>query len=217
METLSRQQVAGTAGLDDWRALAQGLHARFRASDLVGAARFAGAVAELPASGGHADLRLDGGAVDVRVCTRVDGLWLTADDVALATAVSALAAQQGLVAEPAEVTQVELALDTADDARLGPFWAAVLTGSTENTVRDSVIDPAGRVPSMWFQGTEPHEPPRQRWHLDVWVAPEVADARIAAAVSAGGTVVDDSEAPSFTVLADPDGNKVCVCTSLDRA
>ena len=34
---------------------------------------------------------------------------------------------------------------------------------------------------------------------------------------AGGTVVDDSEAPSFTVLADPDGNKVCVCTFLDRA
>ena len=46
--------------------------------------------------------------------------------------------------------------------------------------------------------------------------PEVADARIAAAVAAGGTVVDDSEAPSFTVLADPDGNKVCVCTSLER-
>ena len=27
----------------------------------------------------------------------------------------------------------------------------------------------------------------------------------------------DSEAPSFTVLADPDGNKVCVCTFLGRA
>ena len=65
---------------------------------------------------------------------------------------------------------------------------------------------------MWFQDTEPHEAPRQRLHLDVWVAPEVADARIAAAVAAGGTVVDDSEAPSFTVLADPEGNMVCVCT-----
>ena len=80
-----------------------------------------------------------------------------------------------------------------------------------------MFDPTGQLPSMWFQGTEPHESPRQRWHLDVWVAPEVADARIAAAVAAGGTVVDDSEAPSFTVLADPDGNKVCVCTFLDRA
>ena len=41
--------------------------------------------------------------------------------------------------------------------------------------------------------------------------------RIAAAVAAGGAVVYDSEAPSFTMLADPDGNKVCVCTFLDRA
>jgi 4a-hydroxytetrahydrobiopterin dehydratase len=217
METLSRQQVALSAGLDDWRALAQGLHARFRAADLAAAARFVGAVAELPASGEHADLRLDGGAVDVRVCTRVDGLWLTADDVALAATVSALAAERGLVPEPTEVTQVELALDTPDDARLGPFWSAVLTGSADNRVHDSVLDPTGRMPSMWFQGTEPHETPRQRWHLDVWVAPEVAEGRIAAAVAAGGTVVDDTEAPSFTVLVDPDGNKVCVCTSLDRA
>jgi 4a-hydroxytetrahydrobiopterin dehydratase len=217
METLSRQQVALTDGLDDWRVLAQGLHARFRAADLVAAARFAGAVAALPASGEHVDLRLDGGAVDVRVCTRVDGLWLTADDVALARAVAALAAEHGLVPEPTEVTQVELALDTADDARLGPFWSAVLTGSADNTVLDSVIDPTGRMPSMWFQGTEPHEAPRQRWHLDVWVAPEVAASRIAMALAAGGTVVDESQAPSFTVLADPDGNKVCVCTSLDRA
>ena len=113
---------------------------------------------------------------------------------------------------PGEVTQVELALDTADDGRLGPFWAAVLTGDADGVVHDTVFDPTGQLPSMWFQGTEPHEAPRQRWHLDLWVAPEVAEARIAAAVAAGGTVVDDSEAPSFTVLADPDGNKVCVCT-----
>ena len=84
-------------------------------------------------------------------------------------------------------------------------------------MRDTVFDPTGQLPSIWFQGTEPHEVPRQRFHLDLWLAPEVAAARITAAVAAGGTVVDDSEAPSFTILADPDGNKVCVCTHLDRA
>ena len=71
--------------------------------------------------------------------------------------------------------------------------------------------------SVWFQGTDEHAEPRQRWHLDVWVAPETADARIAAALAAGGVVVDDSEAPSFIVLADPDGNKACICTALDGA
>jgi 4a-hydroxytetrahydrobiopterin dehydratase len=44
----------------------------------------------------------------------------------------------------------------------------------------------------------------------------VADDRIAAAVAFGGSIVDDSAAPSFTVLADPDGNRVCVCTATGR-
>ena len=39
--------------------------------------------------------------------------------------------------------------------------------------------------------------------------PEVARARIDAAVAAGGTVVD--EATAFVVLADADGNRMCVC------
>jgi len=129
-----------------------------------------------------------------------------------------VARRHEVTSAPGEVVEVELALDTADDSRISPFWAALLTGDARNVVDDnSVVDPTGRLPSTWFQGTEPHQGPRQRWHLDLWVAPEAAAARIMAAVEAGGSVVDDSEAPSFTVLADPDGNKVCVCTSLARA
>jgi 4a-hydroxytetrahydrobiopterin dehydratase len=73
------------------------------------------------------------------------------------------------------------------------------------------------VPNLWFQDTDEHETPRQRFHLDVYVAPEVATQRIAAALAAGGVVVDDSEAPSYTVIADQDGNRACVCTSLPAA
>jgi len=29
-------------------------------------------------------------------------------------------------------------------------------------------------------------------------------------------VVDDENAPSFVVLADPEGNRACVCTCLNR-
>jgi 4a-hydroxytetrahydrobiopterin dehydratase len=43
-----------------------------------------------------------------------------------------------------------------------------------------------------------------------------AQPRISAALAAGGTLVSDDRAPAFTVLADPEGNKVCVCTSLGR-
>jgi 4a-hydroxytetrahydrobiopterin dehydratase len=45
----------------------------------------------------------------------------------------------------------------------------------------------------------------------------VAEQRIAAAVAAGGIVVDDSQAPSYSVIADQDGNKACVCTALPAA
>ena len=218
MEKLTTQHIVDAA-LADWRKLAQRLHARFRAGDPgVGAALVSDAVraAGEVSLGDHLEATLTATHVDLRVATHRDGIWVTPDDVALARLLSDVARRHEVTSVPGEVTQVELALDTADDGRLGPFWAAVLTGDPDGVVADTVFDPTGQLPSMWFQGTEAHEVPRQRWHLDLWVAPEVADARIAAAVAAGGTVVDDSEAPSFTVLADPDGNKVCVCTFLDR-
>jgi 4a-hydroxytetrahydrobiopterin dehydratase len=49
------------------------------------------------------------------------------------------------------------------------------------------------------------------------VAPEVAEQRIAAAVAAGGTVVDDSNAPSLTVIADQDGNTGVLCVDASAA
>jgi 4a-hydroxytetrahydrobiopterin dehydratase len=41
---------------------------------------------------------------------------------------------------------------------------------------------------------------------------DVAEERIAAAVAAGAVIVDDSHAPSTTIVADPDGNRACVGT-----
>ena len=49
------------------------------------------------------------------------------------------------------------------------------------------------------------------------MAPEVAEKRIAATVAAGGTVVDDSDAPSLTVIADQDGNKGVGCVDVSAA
>lgn len=216
MDALSNQQIH-EAGLDDWRKLAQALHARFTAADAAAAIAFVAVVAQIAqAEGRRPEFRLAGRTVDVSVGTRVDGVWVTAPDIDLAATISKLAREHALGSEPAEVTQLEIGLDTADASRIGPFWSALLTGSTEHKIHDTVLDPSGRVPNVWFQGTEPHELPRQRWHFDLWLAPEAADGRIAAAVAAGGTVVDDSQAPAYTVLADPDGNRACVCTSLDR-
>lgn len=215
-DRLSHQQIAD-AGLDDWRKLAQALHARYVPRDYRAAAAFVAAVAELAENTGHRpDLKLSQGVVDLSVCTRQDGLWVTRRDVDLARRISEIALEHGLDSDPAAVTQLEIALDTAHEDGVSAFWSVLLTGSPDNTVHDTVFDPTGRVPGVWFQATDEHEAPRQRWHFDLWLAPESADARIAAAVAAGGSVVDDSEAPSYTVLADPDGNRVCVCTATGR-
>jgi 4a-hydroxytetrahydrobiopterin dehydratase len=216
MDKLSTQEILD-ARLDDWRKLAQALHARYRVADFRAAAAFASAVAEAAEAVGHLpDIKMTQDVVDVSLCTREDGLWVTEKDIGMARKISEIARQQGVTPEPSSVTQIELALDTPDDARVAPFWSALLTGSPDNNIYDSVFDPTGRVPSLWFQGTGEHETPRQRWHFDLWLDPAVAEERIAGAVTAGGSVVYDDEAPSFTVLADPDGNRVCVCTYLER-
>ncbi len=216
MERLSNQRIAD-ADLADWRKLAQALHARYSAPNYVAAAKFVAALAPIADAEGHQpDLKLTSGVVDVSLCTHEDGLWVTQKDVDMARRISEIAREHGLEPEPGGVTQLEIALDTAHEDNVGAFWSVLLTGSPGNKIYDSVFDPTARVPGLWFQGTDEHETPRQRWHFDLWVAPEEVEGRIAGALAAGGSVVDDSGAPSFTVLADPDGNRVCVCTPTGR-
>jgi 4a-hydroxytetrahydrobiopterin dehydratase len=209
------------AGLGDWRKLAQGLHGRFLTESFADGLRFLEAVGE-----GCADIRLTGTFVDVKLISDDavfrddDGnerviSWVTQRDIDLARRISSIAQTMGITADPTAVRQLELALDTPDLAAVGPFWAAVLTGSAEFESGD-VVDPTGQVPNLWFQGTESHETPRQRFHLDLWVPYDVAEERIEAGIAAGGRITYDKEAPAFTVLADPEGNKVCICTCLDR-
>jgi 4a-hydroxytetrahydrobiopterin dehydratase len=216
VDRLGNQQVLDE-GLVDWHKLAQGLHARYLSPDYLAAARFVSAVAEVAEAADHRpDLRLTEGVIEVSLCTHDDGLWVTQKDVDMARTISEIAKELELTSDPGAVTQLEIALDTAHEDGLSPFWSVLLTGSADNKIYDSIFDPSGRVPSLWFQGTDEHDAPRQRWHFDLWLAPEVADDRIAAAVASGGSIVDDSEAPSFTVLADCDGNRVCVCTAMGR-
>ena len=64
---------------------------------------------------------------------------------------------------------------------------------------------------MWFQQSGDEEP-RQRWHHDSWIDPAEVQPRIDAAIAAGGRLVSDERAPAYWVLADPEGNKICLCT-----
>lgn len=215
MEKLTSTQILD-AGLDDWRMLAQALHARFRTGSFVGGLRFVTAVTEAAEQANHhPDVTLTYPLVDLKLMSHDVGR-VTERDLNLARQISEIAREQGVSSEPQALAEIELALDTADLAAAGPFWAALLTGSPENVDGDDVVDPNGRVPLLWFQHTGAHETPRQRFHIDLWMPHDVAEDRIAAAVAAGGRVVDAEQAPSFTVLADTEGNRACVCTFLGR-
>ena len=233
MDMLKGAQIT-EANLTDWRKLAQGLHARYVADDDFGAGvRFVAAVGEAGDALGHYPrVSIGKGYVDLKLVTD-DAIyrddegtehvvqWVTQQDVDLARRITEIAVDHKVVADPASVSDIELGLDTAHSATIAPVWAALLTGSTEaqgrGTPSDEIRDATGRVPNLWFGDADEHDNPRQRFHLEVYVAPEVADRRIAAAVAAGGTVVDDSNAPSLTVIADQDGNKGIVCVDVSAA
>ncbi len=228
MDMLKGEQIAA-ANLTDWRKLAQGLHARYLVDDFGTGARFVTAVGEAgDALGHHPSVSIGAGYVDLKLVTDDavyrddDGTeyvvqWPTQQDVDLARRITEIAAEHGLAADPASVSVIELGLDTAHSATIAPVWAALLTGDAEaqgrGTPGDEIRDATGRVPNLWFGDGDEHASPSQRFHVEVYVASEVAEQRIAAAVAAGGTVVDDSDAPSLTVIADQDGNRGVVCVA----
>ncbi len=228
MDMLRPDEIAAEA-LTDWRKLAQGLHARYRIEDFGAGARFVAAVAEAGDEiGHHPSVVIGTGHVDLKLISadavyRADdgtehGVeWVTQRDVDLARRITEIAADHKVDAEPASVSVIELGLDTARSATIAPVWAALLTGNVEaqghGSPSDEIRDATGRVPNLWFGDADGRETPRQRFHVEVYVAPEAAPQRIAAAVAAGGTVVDDSNAPSLTVIADQDGNTGVLCVA----
>ena len=232
MDMLKGDQIAA-AKLTDWRKLAQGLHARYLVDDFGAGVRFVAAVGEAgDMLGHHPRVSIGTGYVDLKLITDDavyrddDGTeivleWVTQQDVDLARRITEIAAGHGLAADPASVSMVELGLDTARSATIAPVWAALLTGNPaaqgHGSPSDEIRDALGRVPNLWFGDAGEDEPPLQRFHVEVYVAAEVAEQRIAAAVAAGGTVVDDSDAPGLTVIADQDGNRGVLCVDTSAA
>ena len=203
-------------GLGDWQGLPDCIGARFLTGDFATGLDLVAEIGNLAeAAGHHPDVTLTFPHVDIRLTSHDTGA-VTERDLNLAGQISEAAASASVKADPSVPALLELGLDTAHQGAIAPFWAALLTGDASNVSGPDVIDPAGQMPLLWFQDCEEHEVPHQRLHVDVSVPAAVAPVRIKAAVEAGGTIVDESQAPSFTVLADADGNRACVCTLAGR-
>ena len=213
-QKLTNAQVA-ELDLADWRVLQGPLYARYRTGDFATGLRLVDAIgAAADELDHHPDIDLRYSVVQVRLFSHDVG-GKTDRDITLARRISAAAAELGVAADPDALTLVEYGLDTWDLTAILPFWAAI-QGVPLKPGLGEAFDPNGLVPTVWFQETDAHETPRQRWHPDVWVPVEQLAARIEAAVAAGGTVDDDSHSPRFVVLADSQGNRVCLCTASGR-
>ena len=200
-------------GIDDWVILHGGPTAVFRVGSLQEAARLAAAVAEVP---GLEERTLLTAASDRLTVKLTREMWGTeAKHVEVARAISAIAREHGATADRSAVQEVQLAVAAKPEAIDLGFWRAVLGYAPMHD--DNCIDPLGQGSTVWMQELDPDKPLRHAMHIDVSVARDKAEARMQAAVAAGGTVIDDSNAPASWILADRSGNKVCIAAWPDGA
>jgi len=220
IDGISPREFEDAVGGDGWRVVGDGMCAFYRTGSLADAARFVQAIAALPGVEDHRpdiDVRPDG--VTVRLITAADD-WYgpTKRDVEIARGISAAAGELGLAPDPASIQSFLVIPGAPDTAAVMPFWEAVLgyERRADNPDED-LVDPHQRNPSFWF---EPMKEPRGDGggaiHVAVWVPYEQAEARVAAAVAAGGRIVRDDFAPSWWTLADAAGNEADVATIRGR-
>jgi 4a-hydroxytetrahydrobiopterin dehydratase len=210
---LSSSEIAtALVDLPDWRTRMGGLFTVYKAASSVAAVELVHQIGVLANElDHHPDLDWRYDHVFIRSSTHSVGGAVTVKDVDLATRISALAV--AAEAKPELFRTVEIGVDTADVESVRDTWAALLKYKPHDG--SDLYDPWGRGPAVWFQKTDTPDP--SRLHLDVWVADETADAVLAETEKAGAKRLDDRFRPSFTVIGDADGNRFCVCTSLDRA
>jgi 4a-hydroxytetrahydrobiopterin dehydratase len=240
---LTRQQISAAVGPSGWRLMVGVIRTSVPVDSLAQAAEVAqlvasvagASVAEASSAGASdslsADLRPD--RVTLTLQSR-DG-WVGPPEVDAAQRISAAVRQHGLATGPEvasagvsegvtgsrSVQVLEIAIDALDIAAVRPFWKAVLgygdePGADGSDPGAGLADPVGQGPTFWFQQMDEPRPQRNRVHFDVVVPDDETKPRIQAALDAGGRLINDSEAPAFWVLADPEGNEACVCTWLAR-
>jgi 4a-hydroxytetrahydrobiopterin dehydratase len=234
---LSRPEASAAVTSLGWRLVLGELRTEVLTGSLPLAADVAARAASAAGADGHLRLDVRDDRVMLALQTAAVG-WVTERDVELARNISTMVEQLRLetvsgVGEDGggdsgsgdggdgdggggrSVQVLEIGIDTLDAGVIRPFWRAVL-GYVDEPGRsgpwDGLIDPLGQGPAVWFQRMDAPRPQRNRIHFDVSVPHDEAEARIQAALAAGGTLLSDAEAPAFWVLADAEGNEACVTT-----
>jgi 4a-hydroxytetrahydrobiopterin dehydratase len=179
-----------------------------------------GAISQLPELEGHhaqIDVRRDG--VTVRLITITSEYFgMSRRDVDLARQISAIARGQGVSADPAVLQSLLVIPGAPVTADVVPFWRAVLGYAPRvDSPEEDLVDPQEVGPPFWFERMdEPRADGGGAIHVAVWLPYEQAEARLAAALAAGGRLVRDQFAPAWWTLADAAGNEVDIATIKGR-
>ncbi|MFC5928942.1 pterin-4-alpha-carbinolamine dehydratase [Cryobacterium melibiosiphilum] len=203
-------QIAGSAFIH----LDGALFASYTTADFASAVQLLTAVTVVAESlDHHPEVRLGYGRISFKLSSH-DVNGVTKKDLLLAERIQDLA--DGIGAGPVRVppSRYDIAIDCSDADAIRPFWRASL-GYEEAIGSDGIelVDPRGLAPRVWFQHMEIARTDRNRIHLDVYVPTDDAEARVEAVVLAGGTLLTDEHAPDWWVLADVEGNEICICTA----
>lgn len=209
-QQITARRFHESAGVEDWRVLAFGACAAFHTGSFAAGVALVDEIGKLAGALNHdpdVDLRPRG--VIVRLMTyEVQGL--SERDLELARQISAAARELGAPADPSAVQDVDLAIDVLVPDDVMPFWRALL--GYEPMGSEDLVDPHRRWSPIWFQRMDAPRPQRNRIHVDLFLPHDQAEARIAAALAAGGRLVSDQHEPAWWTLADPEGNEADVAT-----
>jgi 4a-hydroxytetrahydrobiopterin dehydratase len=212
-DTLSPAQTDDVLSGGDFIHLEGTLYAGYSTADFAAAVRLVDAVAaEAEAMNHHPDSTLGYGSVGFRLSSHDVG-GVTERDLRLAVRIQELAALQGATATHQAPSRTDIAIDCTDEDAVRPFWRVGL-GYRESGPADALelVDPQGTGPRVWFQHMEISRTERNRIHLDVYVPVADCDQRVQDIIDVGGVLLTDEHAPDWWVLADPEGNELCVCS-----
>ena len=216
---LTPSQFEASDGVGDWRVISEGASAFFRSRSFQASAAFVGEIAGLPRMGElgtGVDIRHDG--VTVKLLTEADDWWgPSARDVELARGISAVAREHGLEPDTTAIQSLLVIPGGPDTDAIMPFWRAALGYTPRpDSPDEDLVDRHDRLPSFWFEAMdEPRADGGGAIHLAVWLPYEQAEARVEAALAAGGHLVRD-RSPMWWTVADAAGNEIDISTTKNR-
>lgn len=213
---ISGKEFRAAGGVEGWRIISDGACAFYPTESFQASVRLVEAIRSVEGIDGHPpslDIRHDG--VTVRFLTkRAEGYRLTTTDLELARTVERVATEQGLTADPTGVQNLLVIPGALDTKAIMPFWQAILGYEPRiDSPDEDLVDPHDRDAAFWFEKMdEPRADGKGALHIVVSVPLEQAQARIDAAIAAGGKIVYDANAPEWWTLENPAGNQADIAS-----